>query len=122
MLVGREGVERSRDGSCAQEHLSVIAGPEEPMLKLQFSPVPGWRNYDYSAAKSNEMLIHTTWIDLKSMTLSERKKKIPKGYMLHDSICIAFPDNCSAEMENTWRFVGFRRGAAGKGGQERTLS
>lgn len=53
VLVGREGVERSRDGSCAQKHLSVIAVPEEPMLKIQFSPVPGRRNYDYSAAKRN---------------------------------------------------------------------
>jgi hypothetical protein len=35
----------------------------------------------YSAIKRNELLIHTTWVDLKGIALNGEKKTISKGHM-----------------------------------------
>ena len=44
----------------------------------------------YSARKRNEIIIHaTTWVNLKSIMLSEPDKK---GHILHDSIYIKYTE------------------------------
>lgn len=42
----------------------------------------------YLAIKSNELLIHTTWMGLKNIMLSEKASL--KGYILQNSIKITF--------------------------------
>lgn len=73
LLVGRESVKRSWNGSCAQKYLLVTIVPEMATLKKYFLSISEWMRYHYSAIK--KPLDTQIWIDLKSIRLSKKKKK-----------------------------------------------
>ena len=42
----------------------------------------------YSAIKRNELLVYTTWINLKEIIWSEKSQSEKNGYILHDPIYV----------------------------------
>ena len=66
--------------SVLKKYSSVIIVPEMSTVEMNLSCTPTWLRYNYSAIERNHLIYSATWVALKIIMPTEKKKSLKKNH------------------------------------------